>query len=156
MWCNCHHWGYLKWTSSWQVVVTSHDLGPQKVAKEGKSLAISEKSSLVKYHNLASFMAFGKVFKVRCFRSMISVLVISAILLAGSVSQFQRLRWNCDPTLRIQVCPKKGIISTILWPGDGIPRNPVIFSDDDWGVQSPPKRIVFRFHETILRRWLDA
>ncbi len=25
------------------------------------------------------------------------------------------------------------------------PRHPVIFSDDDWGVQSPPKRIVFRF-----------
>ena len=24
-------------------------------------------------------------------------------------------------------------------------------SDDDWGVQSPPKRKVFRFHETILR-----
>ena len=32
------------------------------------------------------------------------------------------------------------------------PRHLVIFSDDDWGVQSPPKRIVFRFHETILRR----
>ena len=28
----------------------------------------------------------------------------------------------------------------------------VIFSDNDWGVQAPPKRIVFRFHETILRR----
>ena len=26
------------------------------------------------------------------------------------------------------------------------PRNPVIFSVDDWGVQSPPKRKVFRFH----------
>ena len=26
------------------------------------------------------------------------------------------------------------------------PRNPVIFSDDDWGVQSPPKCIVFSFH----------
>ena len=31
------------------------------------------------------------------------------------------------------------------------PRHPVIFSADDWGVQSPPKRIGFRFHETILR-----
>ena len=31
------------------------------------------------------------------------------------------------------------------------PRHPVILSADDWGVQSPPKRIVFRFHETILR-----
>ena len=37
---------------------------------------------------------------------------------------------------------------------DSIPRHPVIFSADDWGVQSPPKGIgVFRFHETILRRW---
>ena len=27
------------------------------------------------------------------------------------------------------------------------PRHPVIFSDDDWDVQSPPKRIVFRFIE---------
>ena len=27
-----------------------------------------------------------------------------------------------------------------------IPRHPAIFSDDDWGVQSPSKRIVFRFH----------
>ena len=27
-----------------------------------------------------------------------------------------------------------------------IPRHPVIFSDDTWGVQSPPKSIVFRFH----------
>ena len=26
----------------------------------------------------------------------------------------------------------------------------VIFSDDDWGIQSPSKGIVFRFHETIL------
>ena len=26
------------------------------------------------------------------------------------------------------------------------PRHPVIFSADDWGVQSPPKRIGFRFH----------
>ena len=26
------------------------------------------------------------------------------------------------------------------------PRNPVILSEDDWGVQSPPKRKVFRFH----------
>ena len=26
------------------------------------------------------------------------------------------------------------------------PRHPVILSADDWGVQSPPKRIVFRFH----------
>ena len=30
------------------------------------------------------------------------------------------------------------------------PRHPIILSDDDWGVQSPPKPIVFRFHETIL------
>ena len=26
------------------------------------------------------------------------------------------------------------------------PRHPVMFSDDDWGVQSPPKCMVFRFH----------
>ena len=26
------------------------------------------------------------------------------------------------------------------------PRHPVIFSADDWGVQSPPKRMVFWFH----------
>ena len=30
-----------------------------------------------------------------------------------------------------------------------VPRHPVIFSDD-WDVQSPPKCIVCRFHETIL------
>ena len=35
------------------------------------------------------------------------------------------------------------------------PTNPVIFSDDDYGVQSSPKHIVFRFHQTILRRSLD-
>ena len=28
----------------------------------------------------------------------------------------------------------------------------VVFSNDDWSVSSPPKRKVFRFHETILRR----
>ncbi len=33
------------------------------------------------------------------------------------------------------------------------PRNPAILSDDAWGVQPPPKSIVFRFHETTLRRW---
>ena len=27
-----------------------------------------------------------------------------------------------------------------------VPRDPIILSEDDWGVQSPPKRIVFRFH----------
>ena len=31
------------------------------------------------------------------------------------------------------------------------PRHPVIFSDDDWGVQSPSKRIVFRFHYHSLK-----
>ena len=29
-------------------------------------------------------------------------------------------------------------------------RHPVIFSDNDWDVQPPPKRIVFRFNGTIL------
>ena len=37
--------------------------------------------------------------------------------------------------------------------GTFIPRHPVIFSADDWGVPSPPKRIVFGFHAPILRRW---
>ena len=32
---------------------------------------------------------------------------------------------------------------------ESYPRNPVIFSDDDWGVQLPPKRIG---SITILRR----
>ena len=36
---------------------TSHDLGPQKVAKEGKSSAISGKSRLVKYYNLARLVS---------------------------------------------------------------------------------------------------
>ena len=38
-----------------------------------------------------------------------------------------------------------------------IPRHPVRFSDDEQGVDpiTETKRIVFRFHETILRRWLD-
>ena len=27
-----------------------------------------------------------------------------------------------------------------------VPRDPITLSDDDWGVQSPPKRKVFRFH----------
>ncbi len=31
-----------------------------------------------------------------------------------------------------------------------IPRDPITLSEDNWGVQSPPKRKVFRFHETIL------
>ena len=26
------------------------------------------------------------------------------------------------------------------------PKDPITLSEDDWGVQSPPKRIVFRFH----------
>ena len=26
------------------------------------------------------------------------------------------------------------------------PRDPITLSDDDWGLQSPPKRKVFRFH----------
>ena len=30
------------------------------------------------------------------------------------------------------------------------PGDLIILSDDDWGVQSPSKRKVFRFHETIL------
>ena len=31
------------------------------------------------------------------------------------------------------------------------PRDPITLSKDDWGIQSPPKSEVFRFHETILR-----
>ena len=27
-----------------------------------------------------------------------------------------------------------------------VPRDPINLSEDDWGVQSPPKRKVFRFH----------
>ena len=27
-----------------------------------------------------------------------------------------------------------------------LPRDPITLSEDDWGVQSPPKRKVFRFH----------
>ncbi len=26
------------------------------------------------------------------------------------------------------------------------PRDPITLSEDEWGVESPPKRIVFRFH----------
>ena len=40
---------------SGQTIATSHDLGPQKVAKEGKSPANSGKSRLVKYFNLARY-----------------------------------------------------------------------------------------------------
>ena len=33
------------------------------------------------------------------------------------------------------------------WPKIKCPRHPVIVSDDDWGVQSPPQHgIIFRFH----------
>ena len=28
-----------------------------------------------------------------------------------------------------------------------LPRDPITLSEDDWGVQSPPKRKVFRFHD---------
>ena len=31
-----------------------------------------------------------------------------------------------------------------------IPRDPITLSEDDWGVKSPPKRRLCRFHETIL------
>ena len=34
--------------------------------------------------------------------------------------------------------PKGGVIL--------LPTNPITLSEDDWGVQSPPKRKVFRFH----------
>ncbi len=33
---------------------------------------------------------------------------------------------------------------------DAFPEGSITLSEDDWGVQSPPKRKVFRFHETIL------
>ena len=32
-----------------------------------------------------------------------------------------------------------------IWPNYN-PRDPITLSDDDWGVQSPPKRKLFRFH----------
>ena len=44
--------GYIR-DYSGQIIATSHDLGPQSVAKEGKSPKISGKSRLVKYYNLA-------------------------------------------------------------------------------------------------------
>ena len=36
--------------------------------------------------------------------------------------------------------------SAIICQTLGIQYHPVIFSADDWGVQSPPKLIVFRLH----------
>ena len=36
-----------------QIIATSHEMGPQKVAEEGKSSAISGKSRLVKYYSIA-------------------------------------------------------------------------------------------------------
>ena len=41
---------------SGQIIATSHDLGPHKVAKQGKSPKISGKSRLVKYYNLPIFV----------------------------------------------------------------------------------------------------
>ena len=39
---------------------------------------------------------------------------------------------------------------TQIHPEQSFPRHPMTLSEDDWGVQSRPKRKVFRFHETIL------
>ena len=38
------------------------------------------------------------------------------------------------------------ILYIFLW-------HPIILSENEWCVQSPPKRIAFGFHEIILRRW---
>ena len=48
--------GYSK--PSGQIIATSHDLGPQKVAKEGKPLD-SGKSRLVKYYNFGQTYHLG-------------------------------------------------------------------------------------------------
>ena len=45
-------WPWWESYKSVQIVATSHDLGPQKVAKEVKSAKVSGKSSLVKYYKL--------------------------------------------------------------------------------------------------------
>ncbi len=39
---------------SGQFIATSHDLGPQKVAQEGKSPYFKDSRRLVKYYNLAT------------------------------------------------------------------------------------------------------
>ena len=45
--------------------------------------------------------------------------------------------------------------ASFIWWLITIRRHPIILSENDWGVQSPSKRKKNRFHETILRRWLD-
>ena len=48
---------------------------------------------------------------------------------------------RCPVIYVVQVCT--GNKKTYFVPNPRIARHPVIFSDDDWGVQSPPQRIVF-------------
>ena len=53
-----------------QIIATSHDLGPQKVAKEGKSPYFRNSQRLVKYYNLARLNAtgthFGDIKQCKC------------------------------------------------------------------------------------------
>ena len=51
-----------------QIIATSHDLGPQKVAKEGTSPYFKNSQGLVKYYNLARLNAthFGDIKQCKC------------------------------------------------------------------------------------------
>ena len=52
---------------------------------------------------------------------------------------------SCPNMLHIHLLYIYNIYNIFLW-------HPIILSENDWCVQSPPKRIAFGFHEIILRR----
>ena len=56
-------------------------------------------------------------------------------------------RKEVDPQYQIGFSLKRMVFDSKTFP-----RDPITLSEDDWGVQSPPKRKAFRFHAPILRR----
>ena len=62
-----------------------------------------------------------------------------------------------SPLSRCRITPLRGtqVENRFFTVSVPIPRHPVIVSDDDWGLQPPPKRIVLRFHYHSQFRWLD-
>ena len=60
---------------------------------------------------------------------------------------------------KVSLCHQFVLISHVLRSGKvcfweyPFPKDPITFSDDDWGVYSPPKRKVFRFHYHSQFRW---
>ena len=103
------------------------------------------------YSELSNQLPAGKITNNELYKSSGLVATFFGKSLASKKSL------DFSPLSRCRITPLRGtqVENRFFTVSVRIPRHPVIFSDDDWGVQSPPKRIVLRFHYHSQFRWLD-